>query len=374
MKFRMYMIAQVALIVGLVLPAEFVSAQVAKSAAPSDLQRLADAAKTDGKLVISIPPSGEFRKALEGNFGKRFGISLELVPARGATLITRMVDEAKAGVAYFDLHIGGTESAVRGLLSEGILDPVDPWIVLPEAKDARNWWGGHIWMDNAKRFIYSFAAYQTESLWHNANLVKPDEVLSFDDLLNPKWQGKIGFSDPRTPGSGASMWSYIRSIKGEGFLKSLVGQKMFISRDLRVLAESTAREKIAIAVGLIYADFAPFLKAGMPIKPLPQPKEGMYATTGYGNLMVLKNALHANAARLFINWFLSKDGQEVYTQGMAEPSRRLDVDAAALKKTGISAAKDIMSIEEFHKRENQSEEKVYKVRAPGADLARKLLD
>ncbi|MSP39677.1 MAG: extracellular solute-binding protein [Deltaproteobacteria bacterium] len=374
MKFRMYMIAQVALIVGLVLPAEFVSAQVAKSAAPSDLQRLADAAKTDGKLVISIPPSGEFRKALEDNFGKRFGISLELVPARGATLITRMVDEAKAGVAYFDLHIGGTESAVRGLLSEGILDPVDPWIVLPEAKDARNWWGGHIWMDNAKRFIYSFAAYQTESLWHNANLVKPDEVLSFDDLLNPKWQGKIGFSDPRTPGSGASMWSYIRSIKGEGFLKSLVGQKMFISRDLRVLAESTAREKIAIAVGLIYADFAPFLKAGMPIKPLPQPKEGMYATTGYGNLMVLKNALHANAARLFINWFLSKDGQEVYTQGMAEPSRRLDVDAAALKKTGISAAKDIMSIEEFHKRENQSEEKVYKVRAPGADLARKLLD
>jgi ABC-type Fe3+ transport system substrate-binding protein len=229
-------------------------------------------------------------------------------------------------------------------------------------------------MDNAKRFIYSFAAYQTESLWHNANLVKPDEVLSFDDLLNPKWQGKIGFSDPRTPGSGASMWSYIRSIKGEGFLKSLVGQKMFISRDLRVLAESTAREKIAIAVGLIYADFAPFLKAGMPIKPLPQPKEGMYATTGYGNLMVLKNALHANAARLFINWFLSKDGQEVYTQGMAEPSRRLDVDAAALKKTGISAAKDIMSIEEFHKRENQSEEKVYKVRAPGAELARKLLD
>jgi len=346
----------------------------ARAAVANDLQKLTEAAKSEGKLVISIPPSAELRKALEDNFGKRFGIELELIPARGATLITRMVDEAKAGVAYFDLHIGGTESAVRGLLSEGILDPVEPWIVMSEVKDAKNWWGGHIWMDNAKRFIYSFAAYQTEGLWHNTNLAKAEEISSFDDLLSPKWQGKIGFSDPRAPGSGASMWSYMRSIKGEAFVKNLVGQKMFISRDLRVLAESTARDKLAIAVGLSYADFAPFLKAGMPIQPLPRPKEGMYVTTGYGNLMVLKNAPHPHASRLFINWLLGKQGQEVYSQGMAEPSRRLDVEASALKKIGITAAKDSMSIGDFYKRENQSEEQIYKVRVPGAELARRLLD
>lgn len=352
----------------------FASAQNVKSVAMNEWQKLVEAAKAEGKLVVSIPPSAEFRKAIEESFGKRFGISLELVPARGANLITRMVDEAKAGVAYFDLHIGGTESAVKGLLSEAILDPVEPWIVVPEVKDSKNWWGGHIWMDNAKRFIYSFAAYQTESLWHNANLLKSEEFRAFDDLLNPKWQGKIGLSDPRTPGSGASMWSYMRSIKGEGFLKSLVGQKMFISRDLRMLAENTAREKLAIAIGVSYSDFAPFVKAGLPVKPLPRPKEGMYVTTGYGNLTILKNAPHPNSVRLFVNWLLSKEGQEIYTHGMAEPSRRLDVDSSALKKTGINAAKDLMSIEEFYKRENQSEEKIYQVRDPGAELARKLLD
>jgi ABC-type Fe3+ transport system substrate-binding protein len=110
------------------------------------------------------------------------------------------------------------------------------------------------------------------------------------------------------------------------------------------------------------------------VKPLPRPKEGMYVTTGYGNLMILKNAPHPHSVRLFVNWLLSKEGQEVYTAGMTEPSRRLDVDASSLKKTGISAAKDIMAIEEFYKRENQSEEKIYKVRDPGAELARKLLD
>jgi len=355
------------------LPA-LAAGQSAKAPAGNEWQKLAEAAKAEGKLVVSIPPSAEFRKGVEDTFGKRFGLTLELVPARGAALITRIAEEFKAGVANFDLHIGGTESAVKGLMAEGILEPVEPWFVVPEVTAAKNWWGGHIWMDNAKRFIYSFAAYQTESLWHNTNLVKPEEFRSFDDLLNPKWQGKIGLSDPRTPGSGASMWSYMRSIKGEGFIKTLVGQKLFISRDLRLLAENTAKERLSIALGVAYADFLPFIKAGLPVKPLPKPKEGMYVTTGYGGLTIIKNAPHPNATRLFVNWFLSKEGQEVYTTGMGEPTRRLDVDTTWLKKTGISAAKDTMTPEEFFKRENQSEDKIYKIREPGAELARKLLD
>ena len=59
---------------------------------------------------------------------------------------------------------------------------------------------------------------------------------------------------------------------------------------------------------------------------------------------------------------------------MAERSRRVGADASSLKKSGINAAKDLMSIEEFYRRENQSEEEVYKVRDPGAELARNLLD
>ena len=349
------------------IPASSVMAQ-------SDWQKTVEAAKQEGKVVVSMPPSAELRKLIEDGFSKKYGIALELVPARGANLIGRIVEESKAGVHYFDLHIGGTESIVKGLLAENILEPVEPLFVIPEVKDAKRWWGGHIWMDNAKRFIYSFAAYQTESLWYNTGAIKPEEFRSFDDLLNPKWQGKIGISDPRTPGSGASIWSYMRFVKGEPFLKSLVGQKMFITRDLRLLAENTARGQLGIAVGIAYAEFLPFLKAGLPVKPLPRPKEGMYATTGYGSLTVIKGAPHPNASKVFVNWFLSREGQDIYTRGMGEPTRRVDVDTAWLQKTGISAAKDIMSVDEFYKRENQSEDKVYKVREPGADLARKLLD
>ncbi len=349
-------------------------AQTIKPAAPSEWSKVVEQAKQEGKVVVSIPPSAELRKRIEEAFTKRFGIELELAPSRGANLITRIVDESKAGVRHFDLHIGGTESIVKGLLPENVLEPVEPWFLLPEVKDVQNWWGGYVWIDNTKRFIYSFAAYQTESLWHNTNLVQSEEFRSFDDLLNAKWQGKIGMSDPRTPGSGASMWAYMREIKGEEYMRKLVGQKLLLTRDLRLLAENTAKGQISIAVGIAYAEFLPFIKAGLPVKPLPTPKEGMYVTTGYGNLAIIKDAPHPNAAKLFVNWFLSKEGQEIYTSSMGEPTRRLDVDTKWLKHIGITAAKDAMTIGAFYKRQNQSEEKIYKVRDPGTALARKLLD
>ena len=81
---------------------------------------------------------------MELTFTKRYGIGVEFVPARGGTIIRRMVDESKAGVQYFDVHIGGTESVITGLLPENVLEPVEPYFVLPEVRDPKQWWGGHI--------------------------------------------------------------------------------------------------------------------------------------------------------------------------------------------------------------------------------------
>jgi len=344
------------------------------AASQGEWDKVLESAKKEGQVVASIPPSAELRKGLEEAFSKRFGIVLESVPGRGAATIRRMVDESKAGVRYFDLHFGGTESTVKGLLSEDVLTPVEPWFLLPEVKDKKNWWGGHIWIDNAKRMIYSFAAYQTQTLNYNSDLVKPEEIRSFDDYLNPKWQGKIGFSDPRTPGSGASVWSFLLQVKGEEYLKKLVAQKLFIGRDLRLLAESLVKGRVSHTLGIGYTEFLPFLKAGLPVKTLPIPKEGLYATAGYGSLVIFKNSPHPNATKVFVNWLLGKEGQEIFTRSMGEATRRLDVDTKWMKEFGVLAAKDGLTLEQYYRMENQSEERIYKVRDPGAELARKLLD
>jgi ABC-type Fe3+ transport system substrate-binding protein len=337
-------------------------------------EKIVEAAQKEGKVVASIPPSAELRKLMELAFPKRYGIDVEFVPARGGNVIRRMVDEAKAGVQYFDLHIGGTESVITGLLPEHVLEPVEPFFVLPEVRDPKQWWGGHIWADNAKRFIYAFVAYQTVSLWSNSNDYKAAQFRSFDDLLNPKLKGKIGISDPRTPGSGSSMWSYMNYVKGEEYLKRLVAQKLFVTRDLRLLAENLAKGKIAITSGIGYSEFLPFIKAGLPVGPLPMPKEGLYVSGGYGHLTIFKNQPHPNATRVFVNWLLGRDGQEIFSRGMGVGTRRLDVDTKWLKEFGVIASKDVpLTLEQFEKLENQSEEKIYKIREPGAAVARKLL-
>ena len=359
---------------GALLQGAVALAQSSQATRPADWDNIVEAGRKEGKVVASIPPSAELRKLMELTFPKRYGIGVEFVPARGGNIIRRMVDEAKAGVQYFDAHIGGTESIITGLLPENVLEPVEPFFVLPEVRDPKQWWAGHIWADNAKRFIYAFVAYQTVSLWSNSKEYKPSEFRGFDDLLNPKLQGKIGISDPRTPGSGSSMWSYMNYIKGEEYLKRLVAQKLFVTRDLRLLADNLAKGKIAITSGIGYSEYLPFIKAGLPVMPLPVPKEGLYVSGGYGHLTILKNAPPPNATKVFVNWLLSRDGQEVFSRGMGVGTRRLDIDTKWLKEFGIIAAKDVpLSLEQFQKLENRSEDKIYKVREPGAAVARKLL-
>jgi ABC-type Fe3+ transport system substrate-binding protein len=162
-------------------------------------------------------------------------------------------------------------------------------------------------------------------------------------------------------------------IKGEEYLRKLVAQKLFITRDLRLLAENLARGKIAVTSGIGYSEFQPFIKVNLPVMPLPVPKEGLYVSGGYGHLTVLKNLPHPNATKVFVNWLLSRDGQEVFARGMGVGSRRLEIETKWLRDYGVIAAKDFLPPEQFGKYENQSEEKIKNIREPAAAFARKLL-
>jgi iron(III) transport system substrate-binding protein len=356
------------------LAAEGSHAGEAKPSSAGEWERTVEAAKKEGKVVVSIPASAELRKGIEKAFKQRFGIEAELNVGRAASIVAKIQQEAKSGVSYFDLHMGGSESIVTGLLSEGILAPLEPAMILPEIRNPSHWWGGHIWIDNAKRFVYASHAYQVENIWCNSDLVKPEEIRSLNDLLNPKWSGKIGYLDPRTAGAGASMWSFLWKLKGEDYLKKLAGQKLLLSRDQRVLAESLAKGKIALVVGLSYYSLLPFAKSGLPVKSAHIPRDESYVSGGSGNVTIIKGAPHPNATKVFLNWFLGQEGQETYSRAMGQGTRRLDVDTKWLQEFGVVAAKDGLTLDQYPKLENNSEEKILKEREPAAELARKLFD
>jgi iron(III) transport system substrate-binding protein len=347
--------------------------QASKPGAQADWDKVVEAARKEGRVVVSIPTSAELRKEFESGFRSKYpGIELELSVARGASNINKIVEEQKAGARSVDLHIGGTTSIITGLLANQLLEPVMPSMLVPEVREEKNWWGGHIWADNAKKFIYTFTAYMTETIWYNSTLVKPEEITSWDSLLDPKWKGKIAILDPRTPGSGESTWAFLWRIKGEPFLAKLAAQEMLVGRNLRQLGEAVARGKSPVSIGLSYYTYLPFIKAGLPVKPISTIKEGYYAASGSGNVVLLKNAPHPNASKVFVNWLLSKEGQTRVTKALGQPTRRFDVDTRWTKEFGHASAKEVLTPEKYDELENGSEDVVIRFRKPAMQVAEKL--
>ena len=336
------------------------------------MQRL-EAAKKEGKVVFSIPPSTELRKALETSVKKNFGFEIEVVPGTAAKIIRRISDEYQAGVRYFDAVISTFDNLEHSLIPMGAVDPLETHWILPEVKDSKNWWGGHVWTDNTKRFAYSPFAYMQDNIWYNTDQVKPDEIRVYDDLLKPKWKGKIGLWDPRQGGASAGKWAFLWTTKGEAYLKKLTEQISLLANDRRQVADSLAKGTIALSIGPTYYSFVSYVKAGLPVKWLPPLKEGTYVSMGNGGPVAIKNPPHPNAAKVLINWLLSKEGQEIYSLAQGQATRRMDVDTKSMEEFGIRAAKNYISVEEFHKYENQSENKLKSVRRPAQEFAKKIL-
>ena len=324
-------------------------------ASADEWKKVVEAGKKEGTVVVSIPASSELRKQMEAIFEQRFpGIDLELVPGAASAMHRKISDEFAAGVRYFDVHMGGALTMITGFVGGQIVDPIEPNLLLPEVTDPKNWWGGHMAIDKEKRFTYVFSAFLVASFWHNTKAANASELRSYDDLLDPKWKGKIGWLDPRQPGGGIGVWEYMWRHKGEDYLKRLVTQDLQLSRDSRVMAESLAKEKLAVTIGVSHYTYRSFVSAGLPVSPLPIFKEGTYGTAGSGVLVVIKNRPHPNATKVFVNWLLGKEGQEVWTKSMSQPTRRRDVDTDWTAKLGSIAAKDNISVEKWNEVEQIS--------------------
>ena len=342
--------------------------------APDEWKKVIEAAKKEGKIVAGGPPTAVLRKQFKETFENRFGIELELLSAQGAQNAQRAMSEFKAGVKYFDVLHGGS-GTIEPLKYENMLAPFMDFVILPDVKDPKQWWGGHMWEDNVKtnRFIYSFSADFSVPPFYNTTLIKPDEITSFDDFLQPKWKGKIGMFEPRIPSAGQGLWGYLMRAKGKEFLQRLAEQNLFIHRDGQQIAVGLAKGNLAVALGLAQRFVDPYIKGGLPIKTLTSITERMGGSNGFGAVAIMANAPHPNATKVYINWLLGKEGQELYGRALTQGSRRLDVDTKWLARFNTPAAKDMTTPEEFEKIRFYGEDVIINWREPAGEFARKIL-
>jgi ABC-type Fe3+ transport system substrate-binding protein len=337
----------------------------------AEWQRVTAAAKKEGKVIIGAPPGSDFRNDVKAVLKKRFDLDSEFIQAPGPSLMSKIVAEKQAGVVSVDAFLIGPCTG-NSLLKIDLFEPLSPAMILPEVKDPAQWWGGHLWADNqtGKNYLYSFVAQMTPSLFYNANVAKPQDFRSYDDLLDPRWKGKIGLRDPRVPGGGLAMWAFLIDIKGEEYIKRLAQQELFVSRSARQLADALAKGSLALTIGIGFRDFDTFIDSGLPIKHLPPFKEGNYVSGGNGIVGILKGAPHPNAAKVFLNWLLSREGQDLHGKLAQQPTRRLDVNTKGLESI---AAKDVLTLEEFRRFQNFTEDKCNNSWLPGIKLAESVL-
>jgi iron(III) transport system substrate-binding protein len=122
---------------------------------------------------------------------------------------------------------------------------------------------------------------------------------------------------------------------GPGLLKKLYGDaEVTFSRDFRLLTDWLAKGKFALCIGC--RDIKKAKAQGLPVDEFDNNvwSEGAALTVSGNTLSLLNQAPHPHAARVFINWFLSKKGQMVYQELSApdDPPNSLRID---IPKDGI---------------------------------------
>lgn len=289
------------------------------------------AAKKEGKVTVATFIGPETRDALIKGFSSRHGIDIEFIMGRWNETLTKIQAERRAGLYATDAIINGN-SAMIAFNEQGMLDPIDRSLILPEVVEPKVWFNDEInYFDKGKTGIGMLAQYNSLVL-RNTELVKEGEVTSFRDLLKPQWKNKVVMYDPSIGGTGSNMFAKL-SIEewnveeaSKWLRQMLKEQGMILSRDPRLQMEWVAKGKYPIALAVYTDQLVNFLAAGAPIAQ-QKVKEGGIVTSSTGGLGIFNRPAHPNAAIVFVNWLLGKEGQTVFTSGFGGPSRRKDVKA-----------------------------------------------
>jgi len=289
----------------------------AQSAWEAEWTRTVEAGKAEGQVTITHT-RGPFEK-LFADFSKSYpAIKIVSISGRGGALISRIMAERRAGKYLSDLYLGSSGTPLDVLYPAKALEPIANFMILPEVRDASNWFRKqHHFADPENKYISVYEGVVRADMAYNTNLVDAKEFSSYWDLLKPKWKGKIAAMDPKLPGfpSGLLQFSYYHPDLGPKFLRRLFGEtEMILSREARQLVDWLAVGKFAIALSPSASEVQSGIKQGLPLGRFePRAfKEGIYMRATQGSLSILSQLPHPNAAKVFVNWLLSRQGQTLY--------------------------------------------------------------
>jgi iron(III) transport system substrate-binding protein len=247
--------------------------------------------------------------------------------------------ERRAGKYLSDVVRCGLTSA-HALYRGKTLQPIDSALILPEVRDPSKWWRGkHHYADVEGKYLFvSGASVYLRFASYNTDLVNPAEFKSYWDLLQPKWRGKIVATDPRTgEGRNGSRFLYYNPHLGPQYLRRLLGEMdLVFSRDYRQATDWLAQKRYAIFLFSQTDDTLNAKQQGLPVQVLDTTawKEGVGLDPIAGAYALMDKPTHPNAAKVLLNWLLSREGQ-IAVQKDPESAGRNDSLRIDIPKTDV---------------------------------------
>ncbi len=276
------------------------------------LAPMARAADVDPALVAAAQKEGEVvwystliinqivRPMVEAFQAKYPGIQVRYSRATSSDVALKIRNEARARRVQADLFDG---SNTVFMLQEGGLvaeyRPKSAEAYPADLKDPRGLW-------TALNLFYWTSAY-------NTNLVKEAEApKTYEDLLDPKWKGKIAWTNDLTPGGPPGFIHNILATMGEekgmAYLRTFAAQgPVSIPAAQRVVLDHVIAGEYPLAVMILNYHATISAAQGAPVRWIKM--EPLLQSMSL--VSVVKDAPHPNAARLFVEFMLSDAGQKV---------------------------------------------------------------
>jgi iron(III) transport system substrate-binding protein len=291
--------------------------------------RVLQAAKKEGKVAMIGPVGADRRDALTIAFERKYGIAVEYHADSGAGILPRLSAERKADRYLWDVVVSGTTTGLENLIPARVLDSLEPNLILPEVKDLKLWRNGALEFLDPGRQLLVMTPFQRGTLFVNPTLANPKEFKSYKDLLDHKWKGKIIADDPRKSGPGQATFAFffLHPELGVNFIRAIAGQGLTLLRDYAQEVNMLGQGRYSVGLGFSDSLAEQRAKQGVPVEivDIRQLKEGSDISPASGGLSIFNRAPHPNAAKVYINWLLSKEGQTINARATGYISNRLDV-------------------------------------------------